>query len=181
MDSQLFLVTFDLPNFKWTVLGPNPGDGPDWEIDKLSEKVPELGSNPSNPRIWGVKPGSNNESFYEKMKKDDYLLFYRDGKYRWAGVVGDKFDNEQFDDEYWVEGTECTMLYTVEDLKEIDLSREKLNNTLEYEDRGDRPWNPQGVQRVEPSKVEHIEDEFGSLEEFVDGLVEKAKQDPWWK
>jgi hypothetical protein len=181
MDSQLFLVTYDHPNFQWTVLGSGSEESPDWAEDKLRDKVPELGEEITNLRIWGVKPGPNNEQTYRKMKEGDYLLFYRNKKYRWAGIVGDIFQNERFDQEYWVEETKCTMLYTINDLKEIDLSRQKINEVLEYEKRGDTEWNPQGIQRVDPSKLEKIIENYGSLDQFVNELVDEAEQDPWWK
>lgn len=181
MNQKLFLVTYDSPNFHHTVTSPR------FEEEDMLDKIPELSVGTDELRIWGVKDGPRNESNYEKMQstggnnQGDQLLFYNNKKYQYAGKVGQKFRSDIISRDYWIEGTEASMLYTVEDLYEIDLSRKKLNNLLGYEREDNKEWWPQGLQRVKESKIEKIISEFGSVDDFVNEQVEENEQEPWWK
>lgn len=181
MDRQLFLVPYDQPNFKWTVVGPDAEEGPALTADELSKVGIDLDNDTQPIRIWGVRPGQGNDSKYEILQPDDYLLFYNTKKYRWVGVVDGKFQTDGFDDEYWVDGTNCRNLYSVKRLEQIDLSREALNDTFDYETKGDNPWYPQGLQRVAPEKLDAALSGYDSLDNLVDEMVENAQQDAWWE
>lgn len=175
MDQQLFLVTYDQPNFQYTVLTP------EWEEEELLNEIPELDSITNNTRIWGVREGPGNSDTYENMEPGDWLLFYNRGEYKHAGKVGEKFRNEILFQEYWIEGTTASMLYTVEEFSDIELSRRKLNNILGYKKRGKTEWHPQGVHQVEEKKQKKIIDEYDSMENFITELIEKGEEEPWWK
>jgi hypothetical protein len=106
---------------------------------------------PDEARVWGIRTdpaqGSweRNKRNRERMESGDPLLFYRNiqSPYTAAGRVGDFWRTEYVRDTYW-EGGPAIDVYSVEEFREVDLSRESVNRLLGYE----TDFWPQGLWRV---------------------------------
>ncbi|MFK5604894.1 hypothetical protein [Haloferax volcanii] len=157
MSKDVFLVPITFPEFERTVL--NKIDLTKFHVDDLI--VGEVPS-PTSTRVWGVKNSTLNKRFYDKMESGDWLLFYHDDKYRYAGKVGVKFESGLISDEFW-SGIDADMLYTVDSFAEIDLSRERLNQVCEYK----KSFQPQSIRRISNRAYRNIRLKESSVDEFV--------------
>lgn len=160
MNEQLFVVPYDYPNFGRTV------ESPELDPSEFPDEFPDAVQETDTPRIWGVRDGNRNESYYEKMEPGDGLLFYNSGTYRFAGRVEEKFESSWISRRYWGHAP-STMLYTVTDFLAIRLPRHQLNNLVGYTD----DWYPQGLQRISDAKMSNLSSHYGSLEPFFDDFA----------
>jgi hypothetical protein len=101
-------------------------------------------------RFWGVREGSGNESYFEKMAEGDLVLFYQDGRYVGTGWVGTTFA----DDDGWARTTfwqdaPSTLVYTIEGFTPVSVPRSAVNTVFDYVS----DYYPQGLMRVAESRV----------------------------
>lgn len=140
--TQLWLVPVDEPSYQETL---------DQTID-LSDCAEKPETFPDQARVWGVRTDPEQGSWernrrnLKRMETGDPLLIYRNSlsKYTATGRVGEFWlDTDYVRDEYW-SGGPARDVYTVENYREIDLSREAVNNALGYKESF---W-PQGFWKV---------------------------------
>ena len=142
MSSNVFLAPCDPGNFDRTVLSAiDLSDYPDH---------PSVLANRGHVRFWGVRKGTQNENYFEKMTTGDLVLFYQKGKYIGVGRVGVTFEDE----DHWVSTTfwrnaPSYLIYTIENFDRIAVPRENLNEIFDYTDG----FYPQGLIRVADNRI----------------------------
>jgi hypothetical protein len=165
MSRDAFLIPVTSPEFERTVTSPvNLTELPIHTSDLDGVDTPE------NVRIWGVKNSNLNKKFYDKMTEGDYLLFYHDDHYRYFGQAGYKFESNVISREYWGD-ISADMLYSVINFKNIDVSREALNEVCDYKAN----YQPQSIRRMSNKAYRSIRSEYDSIEEFVSKQSEKSE------
>lgn len=155
-DANVFLAPCDPGNFGRTVRSAV-------DLTEYPDR-PEMFNGSDEVRFWGARDGSRNRSYFEKMSSGDLVLFYQDGIYVAAGLIGTTFE----DDDAWAsttfwEDAPAQFLYTVEDLTEITVPRTALNRIFDY----DGSYTPQGLTRVadgrvtkEPAVIKHAVEKY---------------------
>lgn len=143
MSSNVFLAPCDPGNFDRTVRS---------EID-LSEysDEPVALSEKDMVRFWGVREGSRNEDYFEKMEVGDLVLFYQNGEYVGTGWIGTKFE----DDEQWASTTfwndaPSSLIYTLEDFIPVSVPKAAVNEIFDYK----QSYSPHGLIRVAAGRVD---------------------------
>ena len=165
MSRDAFLVPVTFPKFERTVTSPvNLTELP------IHMSTFDEADRPENVRIWGVKNSNLNKKFYDNMIKGDYLLFYHNDHYRYFGRVGHKFESDIISREYWGD-ISADMLYTVTDFKNIDVSREALNEVCGYKAN----YQPQSIRRMSNKAYRGIRTEYDSIEKFVSEQTKRAE------
>lgn len=157
MSKDIFLVPITFPEFGRTVSSPI-----DLSNFRVDDEVMRETPDPASTRVWGVKNSTLNKRFYDKMTSGDLLLFYHDDKYRYAGEVGQKFENKEISDEFW-SGIAADLLYTVDSFSEIDLSRKRLNKACEYKES----FQPQSIRRISNNAYRNIRLKENSIWDFI--------------
>jgi hypothetical protein len=93
MSSNVFLAPCDAGNFDRTIVS-------EVDLSEYSTRPEEL-SEMDTVRFWGVREGSRNEDYFERMDSGDLVLFYQNGNYVGTGWAGITFE----DDEQWASRT----------------------------------------------------------------------------
>lgn len=143
MDSNVFLAPCDPANFERTVLTEvDLGDYPDH---------PSALSGMETVRFWGVREGSRNETYFEKMESGDIVLFYQDGDYVGTGRVGTTFEDEAgwASTTFWNDAPSW-LVYTIEKFEQISVPKSVVNGVLGYQE----DYNPQGLIRVAEHRLD---------------------------
>lgn len=139
--THLWLVPADEESFRRTLAKPI-------DLSNAPEKPSEF---PDETRVWGVRTDPEQGSWdrnrrnLELMESGDPLLFYRNAQSRYAaaGTVGSFWHTEYVRDEHW-DGGPAIDVFSVEDFRTVDLSREAVNRSLGY----DTNFWPQGLWHV---------------------------------
>lgn len=140
-DDDVFLAPCDSPNFDRTVRSAvDPGEHPD---------TPDALDDADEVRFWGVREGSQNRTYFEKMSAGDLVLFYQDGTYVGAGLIGTTFEDDGWASETFWDEAPSYLVYTVEDFSEITVPRTALNRIFDY----DGSYTPNGLTRVADGRV----------------------------
>ena len=140
---HVYLAPCDSPDFDESVRA-------DVELDGSSE-IPEPLAGEGTVRFWGAASGSRNESNFERLEAGDLVLFYSDGEYVSTAWVESTFEDEA----EWASSTvwtdkESSLLYTLTDVEEISVPREKVNTIFGYTGS----YSPAGLMRVNPDNVD---------------------------
>lgn len=142
MPPRVYLASCDPGNFDRTVLS---------EID-LSDYPdhPEALSGMDTVRFWGVRDGSRNADFFEKMKSGDLVLFYQDDRYVGSGWVGTKFRDEAewASSTFWNDAP-SHLIYTLQEFRSEAVPKAAVNRIFDYSES----YSPQGLTRVADSKM----------------------------
>lgn len=157
MADNLFRITVDEPNYSRVLKEPV-------EIEKL-RNVPGPLQSMQTARVWAINPGSGNETVYQQLQPDDYLLFYLGGKHRpggdglydAVGTVGKKFRGEEDSARELFRNIHSVRMFTVEDFEVISKTKNDIKRILGY--TGD----PEGSHRVH-------EKHYSSLDRVMDKL-----------
>jgi MoxR-like ATPase len=159
---QIFLVASSaqdaVENFRRTVL-----DGVDRSTVREHATVPFRSA---KLPVWGTKGG--NHGAWKKVTEGDYLLFYQDQMYAYAARVLGTEENEALGRELWPNheaGDPWKYILYLTDVRETDISRMEINRHANYADN----FAPQGFQSVREEGVQSIQEQYGSIEEFVRG------------
>lgn len=140
-DANVFLAPCDPPNFDRTVRSAvDPSEYPD---------RPGALNGEDEVRFWGVREGSQNRTYFEKMNSGDLVLFYQDGTYVGAGLIGTTFEDDGWASTTFWEDAPAQCVYTVEDFAEIAVPRTALNRIFDY----DGSYTPNGLTRVADGRV----------------------------
>jgi putative restriction endonuclease len=158
MSRDVFLVPVTQPEFERTAQSPIDLTELSIPADTLSEL-----ENPEEVRVWGVKNSQLNREFYNKMNQGDALLFYHRDEYRYFGIAGCKFQNEEISEEYWG-GISADMLYEIKSFRPISVSRERLNNACDYKES----YQPQSIRRMSNTAYRQIRRQYGDIETFIE-------------
>lgn len=137
MSASVFLAPCDPGNFHQTVLSTINLI----EFPNRPEELLEV----ETARFWGVRKGSRNEEFFERMDSGDLILFYQDGNYVGTGWAGMTFE----DDEQWASTTfwnnaPSELIYTIEGFTPVSVPRTAVNRIFDYAEG----YYPQGLTRV---------------------------------
>lgn len=140
-DANVFLAPCDSPDFDRTVRSAvDPGEHPD---------RPGALEGADEVRFWGVREGSQNRSYFEKMEPGDLVLFYQDGTYVGVGFVGTTVEDDGWASETFWDDAPSEWLYTIEDFSEITVPRTAMNRIFDY----DGSYTPNGLTRVADGRV----------------------------
>ena len=163
MAENLFLVPYDYPNFRRTVV-----DGIEVDESDYPDGFPTPTTEADVLRVWGVRDGERNRTYFDQMNPGDGLLFYNQGAYRFAGSVGETFEHSWVANRFWG-GAPSEMLYTVENFTRIQLPRGRLNDLLGYK----KSSYPQGLQRVSDKKMNNLGQHYGSFGALFEKFTSK--------
>jgi hypothetical protein len=143
MTTDVFLAPCDPGNFDRTALE-------EIELDEY-EDHPEALSGLETVRFWGVREGSSNRGYFEKMSPGDLVLFYQDSRYIGVGWIGSTFEDEEgwASETFW-NGAPSKLIYTLEEFVELSVPRASINNVFDYLDG----YYPQGLTRVARNRVD---------------------------
>lgn len=146
--------------------------------------------------VWGAVPGIGNTRTWETMEKGDYVLVYRSKKIIAAAEVADKVRNSKVAEYFWNKdstGETWEYIYFLTNLIEVDVLQSSLNQYLGYSDE----YFPRGFMAIDQEKankllqtygdllsllqklekgekLEQIEVERKSAQEFIEEQIEKA-------
>lgn len=137
------------------------------EFDELDDPTNTLPTH----YLWGERK-SESEGTWNKIRKNDYLLFYskisdRDEDYRYvlAAKVQDSKEDAELASTLWGSGTDSDelreLLIYLETPREIDIAAETLS---EYGAMGDVSH----FRRMDPEAVVNIRERYGSINRFVE-------------
>lgn len=87
--------------------------------------------------IWGVVPGNSSGNFnkWQRISRGDLVLFAADKRVQSYGLVAEKFQSKTFAEALWglsPENQTWEYMYTLTDVKKIDLSYEEFNEVVGY-------------------------------------------------
>ena len=139
--SDVYLARVDSPDFEETVEAAV-------DVGEF-EDVPDPLSGAEEGRLWGVGPGSRNESNFEKLESGDLVLFYRDGEYVGSAWVEATFDDAWASETLW-EDSDVTMCYTLSGYQAISVPKRKVNTIFGYSEG----YSPSELMRVNPDNVD---------------------------
>lgn len=126
--------------------------------------------------IWGNKPSL--KSRWEKMRKDDWVLFYQHGIITYAGRLLYKTHNKKIADELW--GSQRTndgklisweYVFFIKDLRRVQIPYKIMAKFAEY-----RGSIVQGFLPFKEKGVENIIKKFGSIEKFLESFPVKFEE-----
>ena len=142
MSTNVFLAPCDSPNFDDTVVS-------EVDLSKYPDRPSGFGDR-EKARFWGVREGSQNRNYFEKMQPGDLVLFYQDGTYIGTGWIGTSFE----DDAEWVSTTfwrnaPSKSIYVVTDFHSVNVPKFAVNKIFDYV----TDYNPDGLMRVADSRV----------------------------
>ena len=143
MTANVFLAPCDSPNFDRTVVT---------EIDlNQFPNRPSFFEEMDQVRFWGVRDGSRNRDYFEKMQRGDLVLFYQDGNYIGTGWVGDKFEDESnwASTTFW-QNAPSQLLYTIKNFNQVQVPKSAVNVIFDYVS----DYNPEGLMRVADNRVQ---------------------------
>ena len=87
--------------------------------------------------VWGVVPGKSpgNINKWNRISAGDLVLFAADKRIRSYGLVSLKFNSKKFAEKLWGQNEEnqtWEYMYTLTDIKDIDISYEEFNDVVGY-------------------------------------------------
>jgi hypothetical protein len=103
------------------------------------------------------------------MERGDYVLCVYDSTYHYVAQVLAKHDNRELAEAVWgtnEQGQTWQLMYFLTEPREIDLPLSELANHLHR--------RYQGFTRISDERLDAIAEEYGSVEEFVDQVVNKG-------
>lgn len=142
MSSDVFLVPCDSPNFDETVVSQV-------DLTEYSEHPSSFGER-ELVRFWGVREGTQNRNYFNKMQSGDLVLFYQDGAYIGTGWIRTTFEDEDgwASTNFW-RNAPSYMIYTIEDFSSVNVPKFAVNQIFDYVN----DYNPEGLIRVADSRV----------------------------
>ncbi|QLG61910.1 hypothetical protein [Halorarum salinum] len=142
MSTNVFLAPCDPGNFDRTVRSPV-------DLSEYPEHPSEV-SGMDTVRFWGVRNGSDNETYFEKMESGDLVLFYQDGAYVGTGRIGTTFEDEAgwASSTFWNDAP-STRIYTLKEFEQVSVPKSAVNVIFDYV----ADFNPQGLMRVADNRV----------------------------
>lgn len=119
--------------------------------------------------VWGNK--ETRKSAWDKMRQDDLVLFYKQGKFVYAGRLLYKYFSKDLGLSLWPakkNNEPWVCIFFLRDLKPINMSIIDFNNLSKgvY-----HLGSVQGFMPVKEKVVANIIEKFGTLEKFVDSYI----------
>jgi MoxR-like ATPase len=115
-------------------------------------------------RVWGT---GTNESTFDTMERDDYLLFHSDEFFA-SGRVGQTRKSSEIGKHLWGKA-ESKYIYTVDDFQRISLPESKLWDLLGFEDTFHLQ---KSLRRVSDSSLGSLREEYSTIEELIEEYSE---------
>lgn len=144
MTSNVFLAPCDPGNFDRTVRSAVTVSDDPARPPALSEQ--------ETVRFWGVRDGSGNETFFEKMDAGDLVLFYQEQTYVGTGWIGTTFtDDEQWASRTFWNDAPASRIYTIEGFTPVSVPRAAVNRLFDYA----VDYYPQGLMRVADGRLDN--------------------------
>jgi MoxR-like ATPase len=119
---------------------------------------------------WGAIPGPQNTPRWEAIEAGDWMLCVFEHHYRYAAQVIAKYDNESFANDVWgrdPDGRTWSLMYFLTAPRATDVSVSALSNHLNS--------NYMGFFRISDEKVDGIEQEYGSVDRFMETELMSAE------
>jgi hypothetical protein len=116
---------------------------------------------------WGAVWGVRNVPTWEQMERDDFVLCVYDGTYRYVSTLLAKYDNSECAEAIWGtndEGRTWRYMYFLTEPIEVYQSL--------YEFEGYLHSRYQGFTRIADARLEEIEEDYGSIEEFIKEILQ---------
>jgi 5-methylcytosine-specific restriction endonuclease McrA len=116
---------------------------------------------------WGAVPGVRNFPTWEQMERDDFVLCVYDATYRHVARLLARYDNPECAEAIWGtndEGQTWRYMYFLTEPIEVDQPL--------YEFEGYLHSRYQGFTRIADARLEEIEEDYGSVEEFVKEILQ---------
>jgi hypothetical protein len=116
---------------------------------------------------WGAVWGVRNRPTWEQMERDDFVLCVYDGAYRYVARLLARYDNPECAEEIWGtndEGRTWRYMYFLTEPIEVDQPL--------YEFEGHLHSRYQGFTRIADARLEEIEEDYGSVEEFIKEILQ---------
>jgi hypothetical protein len=140
----------------------------------------------SNVRMWGAidRASNHNRSKWEKLKKGDILLFYRDKKYVAQMTLSGTEDNQNIAKMIWGEKVnpdntnvesksgetwKLIMYAEPDNIKQINIRNEDLNNVLGYKENF-MPTRTLDFTSVSESRLQELQNKHGSIQNALDSI-----------
>lgn len=121
-----------------------------------------------NFRCWAMTKNSRSE--FNKMNAGDLVLFTSKGtgRFSYQGHVICKLESAKLGEALWsvVPNLPWELIYFLEDVTHIDVSKENLVNALGY----DPGYVVPGINRVSPERVQNVIDMYGSIPRLITAL-----------
>jgi 5-methylcytosine-specific restriction enzyme A len=115
----------------------------------------------------GAIPGLRNTPTWETMERGDYILCVYDSTYHYVARVLAKYENERFARRVWDEdenGKTWKYMYFLTEPIEVDQPL--------YEFEGYLHSRYQGFTRISNERLDEIEEDFGTIEGFIQEILE---------
>lgn len=127
----------------------------------LENNVPDQLAGYRSLRIWGTTEteSSSKQSYMDRLKPSDYILFYHKGAFIATGVVERVFESATVGDWLW-NNPESSFIFIVDEYQDSAPSIDHVWNLLEYDGR----MVVNGFTRVADERVHRIINEYGALE-----------------
>src|SRR5215216_2564896 len=126
------------------------------------EELERIRDEASGFYAWGAVPGVRNIPTWEQMERDDFVLCVYDGIYHYVARLLAKYDNPECAEAIWGtndEGQTWRYMYFLTEPIEI------YQPLYEYE--GYLNSRYQGFTRIADARLDEIEKDYGSIEEFI--------------
>ncbi|SDX96011.1 AAA domain (dynein-related subfamily) [Acetomicrobium thermoterrenum DSM 13490] len=117
---------------------------------------------------WGAMPGPSNERLWNELKPDDYVLCVYDNTYHYVAKILKKCRNEKCAQALWgsdSDGHTWEFMYFLSRPEKIEIPVQSLSQYLNKSYRG--------FTRISAAKVQTIEKDFGSIDEFIEKELKK--------
>jgi len=116
---------------------------------------------------WGAVWGVRNVPTWEQMKRGDFVLCVYDGAYHYVSRLLAKYDNPECAEAIWGTNDEGRTWRYMYFLTEPIETYQPL-----YEFEGYLHSRYQGFTRISDARLEEIEEDYGSIEEFIKEILQ---------
>src|SRR5215217_783509 len=135
--------------------------------EPLHEELMRISEDGRGFYAWGAVPGPVNQRTWEAMDRGDYVLCVYDNTYRYVARVLAKYDNPQFAEAVWGyddDGRTWKYMYFLTRPMEVDRYVSEFENHLHKSYRG--------FTRISDERLEAIAEEYESVEQFINLLLD---------
>jgi len=147
------------------------------ELDALREIYPD-----EKCFIWGVTPGGNNKSSWDRISKGDVAVFSRDGKIYASSVVTYKLHNKGLAADLWKydkEGRTWEYIYFLDEIRNVNIPYKDFNRSVLKKDGS--PYSDsfiiQGFGILEPEQCYKFFEKFDLQSDTVVESVDEVQFD----
>jgi len=122
---------------------------------------------------WGAIPGLSNERLWNEIKPNDYVLCVYENTYHYVANVLKKCRNKKCAQALWgtdSDGRTWELMYFLSRPEKIKIPVQSLSQYLNK--------SYMGFTRISEAKLQAIEKDFGSIDEFIENRLKKSMSTP---